>query len=108
MRLTLQSFPTDYPTAVRQAQNATLAAIAHGHKLIEVEFPTSSLQGVSGQDTQLLCQFTVFLEMYVLAPQFAQTVALTSYTTCLDCSSTGISGRTMSLLRPGSSFLMEC
>lgn len=48
--LTLQTFPTDYPTAVRQAQNATLAAIADGHKLIEVEFPTSSLQGVSGQD----------------------------------------------------------
>ncbi|DBB02056.1 hypothetical protein WJX77_010807 [Trebouxia sp. C0004] len=44
----LQSFPTDYSTAVRQAQNATLAAIADGHKLIEVEFPTSSLQGVSG------------------------------------------------------------
>ncbi len=74
MRLTLQSFPTDYPTAVRQAQNATLAAIADGHKLIEVEFPTSSLQGVSGQDIQLVCQFAVFLQTYVLAPQFAHTV----------------------------------
>jgi len=76
--LTLQSFPTDYSTAVRQAQNATLAAIADGHKLIEVEFPTSSLQGVSGQDKQLLRQVTVFLQMCVPGPQCAQTVALTS------------------------------
>lgn len=44
----LQTFPSDYPTAVRQAQAATLAALEGGHKLIEVEFPTSSLQGVSG------------------------------------------------------------
>ena len=45
---TLQTFPSDYPTAIRQAQTATLAALEDGHKLIEVEFPTSSLQGVSG------------------------------------------------------------
>ena len=44
----LQTFPSDYPTAMRQAQAATLAALEDGHKLIEVEFPTSSLQGVSG------------------------------------------------------------
>jgi hypothetical protein len=106
--LSLQSFPTDYSTAVRQAQNATLAAIADGHKLIEVEFPTSSLQGVSGQDIQLLSQFTVFLQMHVLLPQLAQTVAVTSYTVCLRCSSTRISGRTMSLFRQGSSFLRRC
>ena len=106
--LTLQSFPADYSAAVRQAQNATLAAIADGHKLIEVEFPTSSLQGVSGQDIQLWCQFTVFHAMYVLASQFAQTIALTSYKTRLDSSLTGISSRTVSLFRPGSSFLMRC
>lgn len=45
----LQTFPSDYATALRQAQTATLAALEDGHKLIEVEFPTSSLQGVSGQ-----------------------------------------------------------
>ena len=45
---TLQTFPSDYPTAMRQAQTATLAALEDGHKLVEVEFPTSSLQGVSG------------------------------------------------------------
>ena len=44
----LQTFPPDYATALRQAQTATLAALEVGHKLIEVEFPTSSLQGVSG------------------------------------------------------------
>ena len=44
----LQTFPSDYPTAMRQAQTATLAALEDGHKLVEVEFPTSSLQGVSG------------------------------------------------------------
>ncbi len=108
MRLTLQSFPTDYPTAVRQAQNATLAAIADGHKLIEVEFPTSSLQGVSGQDIQLVCQFTVFLQMHVPLPQLAQTVALTAYTICFDCNSTWIGDKTMILLWAGSSFLMVC
>ncbi|KAL3135495.1 hypothetical protein ABBQ38_005975 [Trebouxia sp. C0009 RCD-2024] len=44
----LQTFSVDYPAAMRQAQAATLAALGDGHKLIEVEFPTSSLQGVSG------------------------------------------------------------
>ena len=106
--LSLQSFPTDYSTAVRQAQNATLAAIADGHKLIEVEFPTSSLQGVSGQDIQLVCQFTVFLQMHVPLPQLAQTVALTAYTICFDCNSTWIGNKTMILLWAGSSFLMVC
>ncbi len=47
--MVLQTFPTDYATAVRQAQSATVAALQDGHKLIEVEFPTSSLQGVSGR-----------------------------------------------------------
>lgn len=45
----LQTFPSNYTEAVRQAQTAAVQAIEDGHKLIEVEFPTSSLQGVSGK-----------------------------------------------------------
>ena len=45
----LQTFPSDYATALRQAQTATLSALKDGHKLIEVEFPASSLEGVSGK-----------------------------------------------------------
>lgn len=41
---------------MRQAQAATLAALEDGHKLIEVEFPTSSLQGVSGIPRFLCCK----------------------------------------------------
>ena len=44
----LQSFPADYSEALRQAQTATLNALKDGHKLIEVEFPPSSLEAVSG------------------------------------------------------------
>lgn len=47
-RQQLQTFPSDYSTALRQAQTATLSALKDGHKLIEVEFPASSLEGVSG------------------------------------------------------------
>lgn len=42
------SFPEDYTKAIRQAQDATLKAIADGMKLVEVEFPTASLSSVAG------------------------------------------------------------
>ena len=43
-------FPHSYDGAIRQAQDAVKAAIADGHKLIEVDFPTGgSLVGVSGE-----------------------------------------------------------
>mmetsp|Transcript_3177 Transcript_3177/g.5445 ORF Transcript_3177/g.5445 Transcript_3177/m.5445 type:complete len:319 (-) Transcript_3177:275-1231(-) len=41
-------FPANYDQAVRQAQQAVQAALADGHKLIEVEFPPTSLQSVQG------------------------------------------------------------
>lgn len=41
-------FPTSYDSAVRQAQEATKAAVADGHKLIEVEIPSSGLTSVAG------------------------------------------------------------
>lgn len=41
-------FPQDYNQAIKQAQDATLAALADGAELIEVEFPTASLSSVSG------------------------------------------------------------
>jgi len=44
----LKGFPTSYPTAIRQAQEACKAALADGHKLIEVEIPSSSLTSVAG------------------------------------------------------------
>lgn len=47
---TLQAFPQNYVQVVRDAREATQAAIADGHKLIEVEFPTYSLAAVAGDD----------------------------------------------------------
>lgn len=38
----------DYNQAMRQAQEAVKAAIADGHKVLEVEFPVGSLWGVQG------------------------------------------------------------
>lgn len=48
VRPQLQRFPASYDQAVRQAQEAVKAALADGLKLIEVEFPTSGLDSVSG------------------------------------------------------------
>ena len=44
----LAPFPEDYPQAIKQAQAATLAALANGAKLIEIEFPSASLSSVAG------------------------------------------------------------
>jgi hypothetical protein len=41
-------FPSSYDAAIRQAQEATKAAIADGHTLLEVEFPSSSITAVQG------------------------------------------------------------
>jgi hypothetical protein len=41
-------FPRDFPEAIRQAQAATLAALADGATLIEVEFPAAGLAAVAG------------------------------------------------------------
>ena len=46
--LALQKFPREYTEAIRQAQNSTAAALAAGLRLLEIEFPTSSLASVSG------------------------------------------------------------
>ena len=46
--LAAQPFPADYNEAMRQAQQATLAALADGAELVEVEFPTASLVSVAG------------------------------------------------------------
>eukprot|EP00879_Flechtneria_rotunda_P006345 GHRR01006669.1.p1 GENE.GHRR01006669.1~~GHRR01006669.1.p1 ORF type:complete len:315 (+),score=91.74 GHRR01006669.1:319-1263(+) len=45
---TLGAFPSEYDTAVRQAQLAVKAALADGHKLLEVEFPTAGLTAAQG------------------------------------------------------------
>lgn len=44
----MQDFPTDYNQAVRQAQAAAWAALEDGASLVEVEFPTASLESVAG------------------------------------------------------------
>jgi hypothetical protein len=44
----LQEFPSEYDTAIRQAQLATKAALADGLKLLEVEFPVSGLAASQG------------------------------------------------------------
>ena len=44
------TFPSDYNVLVRDAQSATLAAIADGHRLLEVEFPVASLMAVQGDE----------------------------------------------------------
>ncbi|CAI5512770.1 unnamed protein product [Closterium sp. Naga37s-1] len=44
----LAPFPRDYDEAIRQAQQATQAALADGRSLLEVEFPTTSLDSVPG------------------------------------------------------------
>eukprot|EP00198_Chlamydomonas_reinhardtii_P009381 XP_001698718.1 predicted protein [Chlamydomonas reinhardtii] len=41
-------FPTSYVMAMRQAQEAVKAALADGAKLVEVEFPSTTLSSVSG------------------------------------------------------------
>eukprot|EP00878_Enallax_costatus_P006467 GHUV01006779.1.p1 GENE.GHUV01006779.1~~GHUV01006779.1.p1 ORF type:complete len:312 (+),score=85.97 GHUV01006779.1:437-1372(+) len=46
--LTLAAFPSEYDTAIRQMQLATKAALADGHKLLEVEFPTAGLAAAQG------------------------------------------------------------
>lgn len=48
----LQVFPSSYDAAIRQAQEATKAAIADGHTLLEVEFPSSSITAVQGAPLQ--------------------------------------------------------
>ncbi|WIA14511.1 hypothetical protein OEZ85_003030 [Tetradesmus obliquus] len=45
---TLLEFPSEYDTAIRQAQLATKAALADGLKLLEVEFPVSGLAASQG------------------------------------------------------------
>lgn len=44
----MQAFPSEYDTAIRQMQLATKAALADGHKLLEVEFPTAGLAAAQG------------------------------------------------------------
>lgn len=44
------SFPENYVQLVRTSRDATQAALADGHKLIEIEFPTYSLAAVAGDD----------------------------------------------------------
>eukprot|EP00271_Cylindrocystis_brebissonii_P021859 TRINITY_DN809_c0_g2_i1.p1 TRINITY_DN809_c0_g2~~TRINITY_DN809_c0_g2_i1.p1 ORF type:complete len:324 (+),score=46.60 TRINITY_DN809_c0_g2_i1:40-1011(+) len=44
----LETFPVNYDQLLIQAQRATQAALAEGHKLLEVEFPTAGLDSVSG------------------------------------------------------------
>lgn len=45
----MQEFPSEYDTAIRQAQLATKAALADGLKLLEVEFPVSGLAASQGE-----------------------------------------------------------
>lgn len=45
---TLVPFPDEFPTAIKQAQEATLAALADGHRLIEIDFPSAGLMAVAG------------------------------------------------------------
>ncbi|KAG2500362.1 hypothetical protein HYH03_001936 [Edaphochlamys debaryana] len=42
------TFPVSYDQAMRQAQEAAKAAVAAGAPLVEVEFPSTTLTGVSG------------------------------------------------------------
>jgi hypothetical protein len=44
----LARVPSSYELAVRMAQDAAKAALADGRKLLEIEFPSSSLLSVSG------------------------------------------------------------
>lgn len=44
-----QSFPENYGQLVRTARAATQSALADGHKLIEIDFPTYSLAAVAGE-----------------------------------------------------------
>ncbi|KAK9841778.1 hypothetical protein WJX81_002326 [Elliptochloris bilobata] len=44
----LAAFPREYTDAIKQAQNSTTAALQAGLRLLEIEFPTSSLASVSG------------------------------------------------------------
>lgn len=44
----LPPFPDEFPVAIKQAQQATLAALADGAQLIEVEFPSAGLSAVAG------------------------------------------------------------
>jgi hypothetical protein len=49
MPMPLQQLPpTDYESMLRQAGEACKTAIADGHKIIEVDFPPTSLWGVTG------------------------------------------------------------
>jgi len=41
-------FPSNYDQAIRQAQESVKAALADGNKLLEVEFPSTSLASVQG------------------------------------------------------------
>jgi hypothetical protein len=43
-------FPRDYPGLIRQAQDATRAAIEDNKRLLEVEFPVASLSSVQGDE----------------------------------------------------------
>ena len=45
---TLVPFPDEFPTAIKQAQEATAAALADGHRLIEIDFPSAGLMSVAG------------------------------------------------------------
>lgn len=42
------SFPLDYPEAIKQARKSTEDALDDGFELIEVDFPTNSLDSVAG------------------------------------------------------------
>lgn len=52
----LQAFPSEYDTAIRQAQLATKAALADGHKLLEVSVHES------GSETEYCIQFIMRLQ----------------------------------------------
>ncbi|KAH7621997.1 hypothetical protein Ndes2526B_g02822 [Nannochloris sp. 'desiccata'] len=44
----LVPFPDEFPACIKQAQEATLAALADGHRLIEIDFPSAGLRSVAG------------------------------------------------------------
>lgn len=48
-------FPEDYKQLVQQAQQAVERALADGHKLLEVEFPPTSLSSVPGRGQHVTC-----------------------------------------------------
>lgn len=44
----LVTFPDEFPACIKQAQEATIAALADDHRLIEIDFPSAGLMSVAG------------------------------------------------------------